>query len=76
MAEKENVDKAIDKDAGCVDAWAYLFQSIRESASEDEAIAIFEQTLGRPGPAEQEPRASADQFEGFRAPTGERSTPF
>ncbi|NUQ78363.1 MAG: hypothetical protein HUU21_32945 [Polyangiaceae bacterium] len=40
--ERESVDKAINIDPGCVDAWAYLFQHIKEAKSEDEAVAEVE----------------------------------
>lgn len=42
-AELEHVDKALEKDAGCVDAWAYLFQTVRTSEDEDKAIATLEE---------------------------------
>ncbi len=42
-AEREHVDQALEKDAGCVDAWAYLFQSVREADGEDKAIAAVEE---------------------------------
>jgi predicted Zn-dependent protease len=41
-AERENVDKALGLDAGCVDAWAYLFQTTRDRDGEDAAIAEIE----------------------------------
>jgi len=42
-AEQEHVDQALEKDAGCVDAWAYLFQSVRDADGEDKAIATIEE---------------------------------
>jgi predicted Zn-dependent protease len=44
--EREHVEKAIAIDAGCVDAWAYLFQHLKESKSEDEAVAEVEKLAG------------------------------
>jgi hypothetical protein len=41
--ELENVDKALSTDAGCVDAWAYLFQSTRDAEDEDKAVAALEE---------------------------------
>jgi predicted Zn-dependent protease len=41
-AELEQVDKAITQDPGCVDAWAYLFQTVRDAESEEKAIAELE----------------------------------
>jgi tetratricopeptide (TPR) repeat protein len=41
-AELEHVDKAIENDAGCVDAWAYLFQTVRDAEDEDKAVAAVE----------------------------------
>ncbi len=41
-AENEHVDKAIERDPGCVDIWAYLFQSVRDRESEEQAIAELE----------------------------------
>ncbi len=40
--ERESVEKAIGIDPGCVDAWAYMFQHLKEAKSEDEAIAEIE----------------------------------
>jgi tetratricopeptide (TPR) repeat protein len=40
--ERESVEKAISIDPGCVDAWAYMFQHLKEAKSEDEAIAEIE----------------------------------
>ena len=42
-AEREHVDQALEKDAGCVDAWAFLFQSVREADGDDKAIAALEE---------------------------------
>jgi predicted Zn-dependent protease len=36
--EKEFVEKAIAIDAGCVDAWAYLFQTVKQHGDEDTAV--------------------------------------
>jgi len=41
-AELEHVDKAIAQDAGCVDAWAYLYQSVRDADGEEKAVAELE----------------------------------
>jgi len=38
----EFIDKAIGTDAGCVDAWALLFQTVRDHDSEDKAIETLE----------------------------------
>ena len=38
--EKEFVEKALSLDAGCVDAWAYLYQYVKQR--EDEAKAVAE----------------------------------
>ncbi len=40
--EDEHVDKALSLDAGCVDAWAYLFQTHRDRADEEKAVAVVE----------------------------------
>jgi predicted Zn-dependent protease len=37
--EKEFVEKAIAIDAGCVDAWAYLFNYVKQHESEEKAVA-------------------------------------
>jgi len=42
-AEKEHNEKAISIDPGCVDAWAYMFQTIREREDEEKAIATLEE---------------------------------
>ncbi|MFT3774361.1 MAG: hypothetical protein QM820_54060 [Minicystis sp.] len=36
--EKEFVEKALSIDAGCVDAWAYLFQYEKQHGDEDKAV--------------------------------------
>jgi hypothetical protein len=41
--EDEHVEKAIALDAGCVDAWAYMFQSHRERDGEEKALALIEE---------------------------------
>ena len=41
--EQEQIDKALEIDAGCVDAWAYMFQSIRDREDEEKAIAALEE---------------------------------
>ena len=40
--ELEFVDKAIAIDPGCIDAWAYLFQFIKQKDSEEAALAELE----------------------------------
>ncbi len=40
--ESEHIDKALAIDAGCVDVWAYMFQSVREAEDEDKAVAALE----------------------------------
>ncbi len=42
-AEIEHIDKSLELDAGCVDAWAYLFQTVRDREDEDKAIAMLEE---------------------------------
>jgi tetratricopeptide (TPR) repeat protein len=37
--EKEFVEKALAIDAGCVDAWAYLFQFVKQHGDEEKAVA-------------------------------------
>lgn len=44
--EREFVDKAIAINVGCIDAWAYLFQFLKNSGSEDTAIAEIEKLAG------------------------------
>lgn len=41
-AEREHVDKSLAVQPGCVDAWAYLFQTIRERDSEEAAVKELE----------------------------------
>ncbi|MFO0586625.1 MAG: hypothetical protein U0441_03770 [Polyangiaceae bacterium] len=40
--EREQIDKALDIDANNVDAWAYLFQTIRRDSDADNAVAELE----------------------------------
>ncbi len=41
--ESEFIDQALAIDAGCVDAWAYMFQSVRDREDEDKAVAALEE---------------------------------
>lgn len=41
--EDEHIEKALGLDAGCVDAWAYMFQTRRDRDGEDKAIALVEE---------------------------------
>lgn len=41
-AEREHVEKAIGIDVGCIDAWAYLYQYIKERSSEEKAVEELE----------------------------------
>jgi tetratricopeptide (TPR) repeat protein len=41
--EREQVDKALEIDPGCVDAWAYLFQTVRDAENEEKAIETLEE---------------------------------
>lgn len=41
-AEMEHVDQALETDGGCVEAWAYLYQTIRDADGEDKAVAELE----------------------------------
>ena len=41
--EREQIDKALGIDAGFVDAWAYLFQSLKDADGEEKAIAAIEE---------------------------------
>lgn len=40
--EMEFLEKALTIDAGCIDAWAYLFQYHKERGDEDKAVAAVE----------------------------------
>jgi tetratricopeptide (TPR) repeat protein len=40
--EREHVDKALEIEPDSVDAWAYLFQSIKEQSDEEKAVAELE----------------------------------
>ncbi|MSP23907.1 MAG: hypothetical protein EXR75_01840 [Myxococcales bacterium] len=42
-AEEENISKALTTDPGCVDAWAYLFQSVRDRDGEERALEALEE---------------------------------
>jgi tetratricopeptide (TPR) repeat protein len=45
--EKEFVEKAIGIDAGCIDAWAYLFQFFKLRTDEEKAIAELEERASK-----------------------------
>lgn len=45
--EREMVEKAIGIDPKCVDAWAYLYSSVRNNESEDAAISVVESVASR-----------------------------
>jgi tetratricopeptide (TPR) repeat protein len=47
-AERENIERAIQIQAGAVDAWAYLFNFVKEQESEDKAIAAIEELANAP----------------------------
>ena len=47
-AERENIERAIQIQAGAVDAWAYLFNFVKEQESEDKAIAAIEELAAAP----------------------------
>lgn len=47
-AERESVERAIQIQAGNVDAWAYLFNFFKESESEDAAIKKIEELASAP----------------------------
>ena len=47
-AEREAVERAIQIQPGNVDAWAYLFNFIKESESEEKAIATLEELANAP----------------------------
>src|SRR5262249_15243018 len=50
--EKEFVENALAIDAGCVDAWAYLFQHTKQAESEDKAVAkLLERGKAEKAPA-------------------------
>src|SRR5262245_3165177 len=40
--EREFVDKAIAIDPGCIDAWAYLYQHLKQQGDEDKAVEEIE----------------------------------
>ncbi len=42
-AEDENITKALATDPGCVDAWAYLYQTVRDRDGEDKALEALEE---------------------------------
>ncbi|MDF2694722.1 MAG: hypothetical protein K0S65_3105 [Labilithrix sp.] len=46
--ERESVERAIQIQPGNVDAWAYLFNFIKESESEDKAIKAIEELAAAP----------------------------
>jgi tetratricopeptide (TPR) repeat protein len=49
--EREFVDKAIQIDPGCIDAWAYLFQFLAQKDSEEAAAAELEKLAPEKNPA-------------------------
>jgi tetratricopeptide (TPR) repeat protein len=44
--EKELIERALAIEPGCVDAWAYLFQYVKEREGEDRAVAEIEDRAG------------------------------
>lgn len=42
-AEAEQIDAALKNDPGCVDAWAYLFQTVRDRDGEEKALTTIEE---------------------------------
>ncbi|AKU97308.1 hypothetical protein AKJ09_03972 [Labilithrix luteola] len=47
-AERDSVERAIQIQPGNVDAWAYLFNFVKESESEDKAVAAIEELANVP----------------------------
>jgi tetratricopeptide (TPR) repeat protein len=47
-AERESVERAIQIQPGNVDAWAYLFNAIKDTDGEDKAIKTVEELAGAP----------------------------
>ncbi len=47
-AERESVERAIQIQPGNVDAWAYLFNYIKESEGEEKAVAAIEELANAP----------------------------
>jgi hypothetical protein len=47
-AEREAVERAIQIQAGNVDAWAYLFNFVKEQDGEEKAVATVEELAGAP----------------------------
>jgi hypothetical protein len=41
--EREMIERAIQIDANCVDAWAYLFQQVKDASDETKAVEAVEQ---------------------------------
>ncbi|MBK9261079.1 MAG: hypothetical protein IPM54_14890 [Polyangiaceae bacterium] len=60
--EREFVDKAIAINVGCIDAWAYLFQHVKQQGDEDKAIAEIEKLA-----AEKKSAAPYIALQGFYA---------
>ncbi|HVJ90631.1 MAG TPA: hypothetical protein VM580_12570 [Labilithrix sp.] len=69
-AERESVERAIQTQAGNVDAWAYLFNFIKESDGEEKAIQTVEELANAPVNAKT--AAPYVALQGFYA--GEEST--
>jgi tetratricopeptide (TPR) repeat protein len=44
--EREFVEKAIATDVGCIDAWAYLYNYVKERDGEEKAVATLEELAG------------------------------
>jgi predicted Zn-dependent protease len=49
--ETEFVEKALTIDAGCVDAWAYLFQSLKQDSEEKAVATLLERGKAQKAPA-------------------------
>ncbi|MGE0324513.1 MAG: tetratricopeptide repeat protein [Polyangiaceae bacterium] len=45
--ERELIEKAIEIDPKCVDAWAYLFSQVREGADEDAAVKAVDELASK-----------------------------
>jgi tetratricopeptide (TPR) repeat protein len=42
-AEREMIERALQIDANCVDAWGYLFAQVNEAEGEDKAVQVVEE---------------------------------
>jgi tetratricopeptide (TPR) repeat protein len=75
--EREQIELAIQVDANCVDAWAYLFTQVRESENDEAAVrAVEELSLAEPNKKTAAPFIAIQGFYAAQEETRDKALEF